>query len=71
MVSFAGGFLFKHGKKTTRTSQPSRSCPHFTSETASPQGRLPHGILDEEAVLVVSRALGHNRRDVVLTSYLR
>ena len=35
------------------------------------QGRLPQGILDEEAVLVVSRALGHNRRDVVLTSYLR
>ncbi|GHO77228.1 hypothetical protein KSD_49990 [Ktedonobacter sp. SOSP1-85] len=34
-------------------------------------GRLPRGILDEEAVLAVSRALGHNRRDVVLTYYLR
>ncbi|GHO76482.1 hypothetical protein KSD_42530 [Ktedonobacter sp. SOSP1-85] len=34
-------------------------------------GRLPRGILDEQAILAVSRALGHNRRDVVLTYYLR
>ncbi|GHO79219.1 hypothetical protein KSD_69900 [Ktedonobacter sp. SOSP1-85] len=34
-------------------------------------GRLPRGILDEKAVLAVSRALGHNRRDVILTYYLR
>ncbi|GHO78252.1 hypothetical protein KSD_60230 [Ktedonobacter sp. SOSP1-85] len=34
-------------------------------------GRLPRGILDEQAILAVSRAIGHNRRDVVLTYYLR
>ena len=34
-------------------------------------GRLPRGILDEQAILVVSQALGHNRRDVILTYYLR
>ncbi|GHO48484.1 site-specific integrase [Ktedonospora formicarum] len=34
-------------------------------------GRLPAGSVDHEAVLAVSRALGHNREDVVLTYYLR
>ena len=35
------------------------------------EGRLPRGSYDREAVLVVSRALGHNRVDVVLRHYLR
>ena len=35
------------------------------------QGRLKRSDYDEEAVLNVSRALGHNRIDVVLKSYLR
>lgn len=34
-------------------------------------GRLPASSVDHEAVLVVSRALGHNREDVVLNHYLR
>ena len=35
------------------------------------QGRLKRSDYDEAAVLTVSRALGHNRKDVVLRNYLR
>jgi len=34
-------------------------------------GRLPSGDYDAEAVQAVSRALGHNRQDVILQHYLR
>jgi hypothetical protein len=34
-------------------------------------GRLQRTDYDLEAVMIVSRALGHNRRDVVLHNYLR
>ena len=37
----------------------------------SPEGRLRPGSYDPEAVRRVSRALGHNRMDVVLRHYLR
>ena len=36
-----------------------------------PTGRLKRGDYDAEAVLLVSRALGHRRKDVVLRHYLR
>jgi len=34
-------------------------------------GRLQRTDYDLTAVMIVSRALGHNRRDVVLNNYLR
>ncbi|HVB25467.1 MAG TPA: hypothetical protein VNG51_26255 [Ktedonobacteraceae bacterium] len=37
----------------------------------SPVGRLKRADYDEHAVLQVSRALGHNRKDIVLRHYLR
>ena len=37
----------------------------------SPDGRLKHTDYDEQAVLQVSRALGHNRKDIILRHYLR
>lgn len=36
-----------------------------------PQGPLPRGSYDKQSVYLVSRALGHNRLDVVLRHYLR
>ncbi|WP_274532248.1 tyrosine-type recombinase/integrase [Ktedonobacter racemifer] len=45
---------------------------HLSGRPLPPgSGRLPRGAVDHEAVRVVSRALGHNREDVVLTYYLR
>ncbi len=45
---------------------------HLSGRALPPaQGRLKHTDYDEEAVLTVSRALGHNRKDVVLRNYLR
>jgi len=35
------------------------------------EGRLPHGSVDQERALYVSRALGHERVDVVVRHYLR
>jgi len=35
------------------------------------EGRLPHGSVDQERALYVSRALGHERIDVVVRHYLR
>lgn len=43
---------------------PGRSLPPAT-------GRLKRGVYDGEAVLLVSQALGHRRKDVVLRHYLR
>ncbi|GHO77005.1 hypothetical protein KSD_47760 [Ktedonobacter sp. SOSP1-85] len=45
---------------------------HLSGRPLPPaSGRLPQGVVDHDAVLAVSRALGHNREDVVLTYYLR
>ena len=37
----------------------------------NPAGRLPRNSYDEEALQIVSWALGHNRMDVVKRHYLR
>ncbi len=45
---------------------------HLSGRELPPaQGRLKRSDYDEAAVLKVSRALGHNRKDVVLRNYLR
>lgn len=46
------------------TLAPGRSLPPST-------GRLKRGDYDADAVMEVSKALGHNRRDVVLRHYIR
>ncbi len=45
---------------------------HLSGRTLPPaKGRLKRSDYDETAVLKVSRALGHNRKDIVLRNYLR
>ena len=45
---------------------------HLSGRELPPmQGRLKRSDYDEAAVLQVSRALGHNRKDIVLRNYLR
>lgn len=44
---------------------------HYSGRELPGPGRLKPGDYDREAVLRVSRALGHNRLDVVLNHYLR
>lgn len=45
---------------------------HLSGRELPPaQGRLKRSDYDEAAVLKVSRALGHNRKDIVLRNYLR
>lgn len=46
-------------------------CEDGTRPLPPAEGRLPRGCIDHDRALYVSRALGHNRIDVLTRSYLR